>query len=133
VDAGHGAGDGAGAAARVVHLTPRRHHLRPPLACGTFRPLALQAAATSLTGLPQGEVTSRADALRVTEAIALPIDAGQWQPADNLYQTRGGNGEVWMHLPAARLGQRTATAFVATPVRRDACATTSPRTASATT
>ena len=27
-----------------------------------------------------------------------------------------------MHLPAARLGQRAATAFVATPARRDACA-----------
>ena len=32
-------------------------------------------------------------------------------------------GQVWLHLPAARLGQRAATAFVATPARRDACAT----------
>src|SRR5262249_11398045 len=36
---------------------------------------------------------------------------------------RADNGEVWVTLPAARLGQRTATAFVATPARRDACAT----------
>jgi tetratricopeptide (TPR) repeat protein len=98
-----------------------------PLVRDTFRPLALPAAATaadtSLTGLPEGTVTSRADALRVTEAIELLIDAGQWQPADNLYRSRSGAGRVWRNLPAARLGQRTATAFVATPARRDACAT----------
>ena len=68
-------------------------------------------------------MTSRADALRVTEAIELLLDAGQWQPADNLYRARCDSGDVWKHLPAARLGQRTATAFVATPARRDACAT----------
>jgi tetratricopeptide (TPR) repeat protein len=98
-----------------------------PLVRGTFRPLAFQAAATaaetSLTGLPEGEVTSRADALRVTEAIELLLDAGQWQPANGLYQSRCDNGRVWLNLPAARLGQRTATAFVATPARRNACAT----------
>ena len=98
-----------------------------PLVRDTFRPLALPAATaaaqTSLTGLPEGEVTSRAEALRVTEAIELLLDAGQWQPANNLYQSRSGNSQVWMNLPAARLGQRTATAFVATPARRDACAT----------
>jgi tetratricopeptide (TPR) repeat protein len=99
-----------------------------PLVRDTFRPLALQAAATaaetSLTGLPEGTVTSRADALRVTEAIELLIDAGQWQPADDLYRARSGlTPSVWQTLPAARLGQRTATAFVATPARREACAT----------
>jgi tetratricopeptide (TPR) repeat protein len=98
-----------------------------PLVRDIFRPLALQAAATaadtSLTGLPQGIVTSRADALRVTEAIELLIDADQWQPADNLYTSRCNNGYVWQNLPAARLGQRTATAFVVTHARRDACAT----------
>lgn len=97
-----------------------------PLVRDTFRPLALKAAATaadtSLTGLPEGRVTSRADALRVTEAIELLLDADQWQPADDLYRARCGNGEVWKHLPAARLGQRTTTAFVATPARRDTCA-----------
>jgi tetratricopeptide (TPR) repeat protein len=98
-----------------------------PLVRDTFRPLALQAANTaadtSLTGLPEGTVTSRADALRVTEAIELLLDAGQWQPADDLYRSRCDNGAVWKRLPAARLGQRTATAFVATSARRDACAT----------
>ena len=81
------------------------------------------AAETALTGMPDGTVTSRADALRVVEAIELLLDAGQWQPADDLYRDRSGNGQVWMTLPAARLGQRAATAFVATPARRDACAT----------
>jgi len=99
-----------------------------PLVRDTFRPLALPAAATaadtSLTGLPQGKVTSRADALRVTEAIELLLDAGQWQPASDMYQARCGSApSVWQTLPAARLGQRTANAFVATPDRRDACAT----------
>jgi tetratricopeptide (TPR) repeat protein len=99
-----------------------------PLVRDTFRPLALQAAATaadtSLAGLPEGTVTSRADALRVTEAIELLLDADQWQPANNLYMSRCGNAPpVFLTLPAARLGQRTATAFVATPARRDACAT----------
>ncbi len=99
-----------------------------PLVRDTFRPLALQAAATaadtSLTGLPQGRVTSRADALRVTEAIELLLDAGQWEPADDLYRARGGSAPpVWLTLPAARLGQRTTAAFVATPGRRGACAT----------
>ncbi len=98
-----------------------------PLVRDTFRPLALPAAATaaqtSLTGLPEGEVTSRAEALRVSEAIELLLDAGQWQPADDLYRARSGGGQVWLTLPAARLGQRTATAFVATPARREDCAT----------
>jgi hypothetical protein len=63
-----------------------------PLVRDTFRPLALQAAAaaadTSLTGLPKGRVTSRADAVRVAEAIELLLDAGQWHPANGLYQSR---------------------------------------------
>jgi hypothetical protein len=98
-----------------------------PLVRDTFRPLALQAAATAadttLAGLPAGTVTSREDALRVTEAIELLLDAGQWHPADDLYWARCcGKTAVWQTLPAARLGQRTATAFVATAGRRDACA-----------
>ena len=35
---------------------------------------------------------------------------------------RAGDGEVWKHLPAARLGQRAVSAFVATSARRTACA-----------
>jgi len=98
-----------------------------PLVRDTFRRLVLDAAGTaaetSLEGLPEGEVTSRADALRVVEAIELLLDAGQWKAADDMYQNRTGRPEVWMTLPAARLGQRAATAFVATPARRDTCAT----------
>jgi tetratricopeptide (TPR) repeat protein len=98
-----------------------------PLVRDTFRPLVLgaaeTAAVTALAGLPAGKVTTRADALRVVEAIELLLDADQWEPADDLYVNRCDTGAVWRHLPAARLGQRAATAFVATPARRDACAT----------
>ena len=84
---------------------------------------ARAAAETSLAGLPGWWLTSRADALRVVEAIELLLDADQWQPAQDIYMNRSGvRGAVWKHLPAARLGQRAATAFVATPARRDACA-----------
>jgi tetratricopeptide (TPR) repeat protein len=97
-----------------------------PLVRDTFRPLVMAAAGiaadTALAGMPAGTVTSRVDALRVVEAIELLLDAGQWQPADGLYRNRCANGEVWRNLPAARLGQRAATAFAA-PSRRAACAT----------
>ena len=60
-----------------------------PLVRDAFRRLVLDAAGTaaetSLAGLPAGKVTSRADALRVVEAIELLLDAGQWQPADDMY------------------------------------------------
>jgi tetratricopeptide (TPR) repeat protein len=96
-----------------------------PLVRDTFRRLVLEAAGTaaetSLAGLPTGTVTSRADALRVVEAIELLLDAGQWRPADDLHRNRSDGGQVWKHLPAARLGQRAASAFVATPTRRAAC------------
>jgi len=98
-----------------------------PLVRDTFRRLVMDAAGTaaetSLAGLPAGVVTSRADALRVVEAVELLLDADQWQPADDLFRNRSGRPPVWMNLPAARLGQRAASAFVATPARRDACAT----------
>ena len=79
-------------------------------------------------------MTSRADALRVVEAIELLLDAGQWQAADDMYQNRSDNGLVWQTLPAARLGQRAVTAFVATldPPRR-LRHRTRPRTCSAST
>ena len=57
-------------------------------------------------------MTSQADAMRVVEAIELLLDADQWQPADDIYQNRSGGGWAWLNLPAARLGQRAATAFV---------------------
>jgi tetratricopeptide (TPR) repeat protein len=96
-----------------------------PLVRDAFRRLVLDAAGraaeTALAGLPEGTVTSQADGLRVVEVIELLLDAGQWQPADDLYRARCDNGYAWMNLPAARLGQRAAAAFVA-PGRRDACA-----------
>ena len=98
-----------------------------PLVRDAFRPLALEAAqtaaGTSLAGLPAGKVASRADALRVVEAIELLLDAGHWSEADDLHTSRcSGPPSVWLTLPAARLGQRAATAFVA-PARHTACAT----------
>ena len=98
-----------------------------PLVRDTFRRLVMDAAGaaaeTTLAGLPAGTVTSRADALRVVEAIELLLDGGQWKPADDMYRSRaGGNPAAWQTLPAARLGQRTAAAFVATPACRAACA-----------
>jgi hypothetical protein len=97
-----------------------------PLVRDSFRPLVMAAAGiaadTALAGMPTGKVASRADALRVVEVIELLIDAGQWQAADAMYEDRSGT-ETWKHLPAARIGQRAATAFVATPGRRAACAT----------
>jgi SIR2-like domain len=98
-----------------------------PLVRDTFRRLVMDAAGTAaetaLAGMPAGTVTSRGDALRVVEAIELLLDADQWQPASDIYRNRSGSPGVWMTLPAARLGQRAATAFVATPARRTACAT----------
>jgi tetratricopeptide (TPR) repeat protein len=97
-----------------------------PLVHDTFRRLVLDAAGTaaetSLAGLPAGTVTSRADALRVVEAIELLLDVGQWQPADDIDTNRTGVPPVWLTLPAMRLGQRAFAAFVATPDRRAACA-----------
>jgi len=123
----------------LAALHPDRTISAHPLVRGTFRPLVMDAAGaaaeTALTGMPEGLVTSRADALRLVEAIELLVEAGQWQTADSMYEARGGSGSgsgsgriVWKHLPAARLGQRAATAFVATAARRDACAASlSPR------
>ena len=99
-----------------------------PLVRDAFRSLAMAAAEvaveTTLTGIPEGHVTSRADALVVVEAIELLLDAGQWQAANDLHDSRtrkGAAGNVWQHLPAARLGQRASSAFVGTPARRTAC------------
>jgi len=97
-----------------------------PLVRDTFRRLVLEAAVaaaeTSLGGLPDGRVSTRADALRVAETIEVLLDADQWHPADDIYHNRSGDPPVWITLPAARVGQRAASAFVATPTRREDCA-----------
>jgi tetratricopeptide (TPR) repeat protein len=98
-----------------------------PLVRDAFRPLALSgdaallALSTALADLPTGRVRSAGEALRVVEMIELLLDADQWEAANDLYRGRTDDGEVWMDLPAARLGQRCASAFVATPERQLAC------------
>lgn len=95
-----------------------------PLVRGAFRPLVLTGDAaqltadTTLSDLPAGTVTTREDALRVVEMIELLLDADQWEAAHQLHNDRAGTG-VWKHLPAARLGQRCAAAFVGSSSRRD--------------
>jgi tetratricopeptide (TPR) repeat protein len=97
-----------------------------PLVRDTFRPLVMAAAEVAaeitLTGIPTGKIVNRPDALRVVEAIELLLEAEQWQSADGIYRGRTDNGEVWKHLPAARLGQRAAASFVATKAHLGACA-----------
>ena len=98
-----------------------------PLVRDTFRPLVLSpdaadlAAELSLADMPGGQVRSREEALRLVELIELLLDAGQWQPADELYRSRTDGGWVFLWLPAARLGQRAASAFVGGPSRAEAC------------
>jgi len=98
-----------------------------PLVRETFRPLALGAAQVAveatLTGVPAGVITNREDGVRVIEAIELLLDADQWPAADDLSRNRTNNGDAWLNLPAVRLGQRAASAFVATPVRQQHCPT----------
>jgi tetratricopeptide (TPR) repeat protein len=96
-----------------------------PLVRESFRPLALVAAevaADATLGEVPERIASREDGLRVVEAIELLLDGDEWQAADNLYIGRTNDGRLWKWLPAARLGQRAASAFVATPARRQACA-----------
>jgi hypothetical protein len=101
-----------------------------PLVRETFRPLALGAAEVAadvaLTAVP-ATIASREDGLRVVEAIELLLDADQWEAAYDIYRLRTHSGEVWKRLPAARLGLRAASAFVATPARRHACRDRLPR------
>ena len=59
--------------------------------------------------------------LAVVEEIERLLDGGHWTEADGLYVTRCDTGQVFSDLPAAGLGQRAASAFVATPDRRAAC------------
>jgi tetratricopeptide (TPR) repeat protein len=98
-----------------------------PLVRDTFRRLVLGAAEAAaeiaLAGATAGEIVSQSDALRVVEAMELLLEAGEWHSADGIYIRRAVSGRAFQNLPAARLGQRAATAFVATPARRDACAT----------
>jgi hypothetical protein len=53
--------------------------------------------------------------------IELLLEADQWGTADELHYSFLDKGRGWARIPAARLGQRCATAFVGTQDRRRAC------------
>jgi hypothetical protein len=96
-----------------------------PLVRDTFRPLVMEASEIAadivLAGLPGGQLSTRQEALQLIEVIEMLTVAGKWQAADQLYIGRTKDGELWTALPLARLGQRAAMPFVATPERRAAC------------
>ena len=96
-----------------------------PVIRDAFRTLVMDAVETatdaSLIGVPKGAIVKLSDASRVVDAIELLLDAEQWQSAHDMYRSRSNMGVVWRDLPAARLGQRAAAAFVANPARRAAC------------
>ena len=98
-----------------------------PLVRETFRPLVLTgdtarlASDVALADLPKRPVFSHDEALRVVEMIELLLAAGQWRAADDLHFGFMDRGTSWARIPAARLGQRCAMAFVGTQDRRSAC------------
>jgi hypothetical protein len=98
-----------------------------PLVREAFRPLvltgdtALFASDVALADLPARPVISHDEALRVVEMIELLLEADQWVAADELHYSFLDKGRGWARIPAARLGQRCATAFVGTQDRRRAC------------
>lgn len=114
----------AGRLSGLVSWHPQGTLSAHPLVRDAFRPWAMGAAdvavEASLAGVP-GEITTREDGLRVVEAIELLLDADQWDAADALYDSRTNTGQLWLSLPAARLGQRAPLAFVGTPTRRADC------------
>jgi len=98
-----------------------------PLVRETFRPLVLTgdtarlASDVALADLPKRPVFSHDEALRVVEMIELLLAADQWVAADDLHFGFMDRGRGWARIPAARLGQRCAVAFVGTQDRRRAC------------
>jgi hypothetical protein len=98
-----------------------------PLVRETFRPLVLTgdtarlASNVALADLPARPVFSHDEALRVVEMIELLLEADQWSAADELHFGFMDRGRGWARIPAARLGQRCAMAFVGTQNRRRAC------------
>ena len=98
-----------------------------PLVRETFRPLVLTgdtarlASDVALADLPARPVFSHDEALRVVEMIELLLAAGQWVAADDLHFGFMDRGKGWARIPAARLGQRCAVAFIGTQDRRRAC------------
>ena len=89
-----------------------------PLIRDVFRSMILSgktaqlASEIALSSLPSGPARSTAEAQRIVEIIELLLDSGEWGAARELYSSRTRNGRIWMRLPAARLGQRCAMAFI---------------------
>ncbi len=94
-----------------------------PLVRDVFRSFILSertaqlASDVTLGNLPSGPVSSPAEAQRIVEVIELLLDSSQYNAARSLYTARTRNGRVWMRLPAARLGQRCAIAFLQSQLR----------------
>lgn len=97
-----------------------------PLVRGAFRPLVLTgdtarlASDVALADLP-AVVYTHDEALRVVEMIELLLEAEQWMAADDLHFGFMDRGTNWARIPAARLGERCALAFVGTERRRRTC------------
>ncbi len=98
-----------------------------PLVRDTFRPLVLsRQAAQEVIGIafadvPDGAVSTREEALIVTEMVELLLAVDDWEAASNLYMARTDSGRIWRHLPAVRLGQRCSSAFVGSEDLRQTC------------
>ena len=128
VDPGRGAGRGAGPAGRAGLLAPRRDNLRPPPGPGHLPPPGHgrrrdrrrdhPGRAASREGDQPGRRAARGRGHRAA-AGRRPVAARRRYVPEPCQRSPA----VWQTLPAARLGQRAAAAFVATPARRDACAT----------
>ncbi len=95
-----------------------------PVVRDRFRLLALSPANAAivseieLAGMPKGSIHSYAQALSLVETIELLLDAGDVGAADAIWMGRTDNGSMWHRLPAMRLGQRCALAFVAAMEQR---------------
>jgi tetratricopeptide (TPR) repeat protein len=116
-----------GPLAGLLTWHPDRSISAHPLVRDTFRPLALTgdtallASDIALADLPARPVFSHDEALRVVEMIELLLEADQWAAADELHLSFMDRGTGWARIPAAKLGQRCALAFVGTPARRSYC------------
>lgn len=94
-----------------------------PLVRDVFRAFILSektaqlASEITLASMPTGTVNSPPEAHRLVEVIELLLDSGQWTSARALYRDRTRNGRSWMRIPAARLGQRSAEAFLQSQLR----------------
>jgi tetratricopeptide (TPR) repeat protein len=79
-------------------------------------------AAFLLTSRPaENRPTDVKEIIPFLDAIELLIDANYYEDADNLYQDRLSNGELFFSIPAAHEGRRCALFFVSNGVKREYC------------